>query len=74
MTNNLKELRCQFKKKQSELAQKLGIYPSTYNYKENGKSEFTASEIKKLQEIFNLTFNQIFLTTDSQNENHIKTA
>lgn len=62
MKNKLKNLREQHNMTQSELAQKLGIYNSTYNYKENGKSEFTASEIKKLQEIFNLTFDQIFLT------------
>lgn len=33
---------------QAEIAKKLGVSKTTFNNKLNGKSEFTASEIKKL--------------------------
>ena len=74
MCNNLKKLRHKHNMTQFDLTQKLGIYASTYNYKENSKSEFTASEIKKLQEIFNLTFDEIFPTSNSQNEDKVITS
>lgn len=40
---------------QEQIAEMLGLTIATFNYKVNGKSEFKASEIKKLCEILSLT-------------------
>jgi len=50
---------------QEQLAEQLGIRSATFNYKLNNKTEFKASEIKKLTEILNLSdaeWKQIFFT------------
>lgn len=47
---------------QTWIAEQLGITLATFNYKVNNKTEFKASEIKKLAEI-------LHLTTDEVNEN-----
>lgn len=40
---------------QEQIAEMLEMTNATFNYKVNGKSEFKASEIKKLCEILSLT-------------------
>lgn len=44
---------------QEQLADMLGITIATFNYKVNNKSEFKASEIKKLAEVFHLTDEEV---------------
>ena len=44
---------------QSDLAEALEISLSTFNYKLNGKSEFTRDEIQKIKERYNLTAEEI---------------
>ena len=46
---------------QEDMARELGISVKTYNVKENGKSEFTLEEARKLLKIFNCKFEEIFL-------------
>ena len=40
---------------QEQIAEMLGMTNATFNYKVNNKSEFKASEIKKLCEVLNIT-------------------
>lgn len=40
---------------QEELAKALGVTNATFNYKVNNKTEFKASEIKKLSKFLSLT-------------------
>lgn len=45
---------------QEAVAMRLGMTSSTFNYKLNNKTEFKASEIKKLYEILLLTIEETF--------------
>lgn len=45
---------------QEEMAKKLSIDKSTYNYKENGITEFKLGEAKKISDIFKLPIEKIF--------------
>jgi transcriptional regulator with XRE-family HTH domain len=46
---------------QEQIAEMLGMTNATFNYKVNNKSEFKASEIKKLCEVLSITeVNAIF--------------
>lgn len=45
---------------QEAVAMQLGMTSGTFNYKLNNKTEFKASEIKKLHEILLLTTEEIF--------------
>jgi DNA-binding XRE family transcriptional regulator len=45
---------------QIELAQKLNICKRSYIYKEFQKRQFTESEIKKLMELLDAEFNELF--------------
>lgn len=56
----LKKLRIEHGLKQKDMAKLIGISVSTYNYKENGISDFTLTEIKKIIELFNESFDNIF--------------
>jgi len=56
----LKALRLEHNLKQIDMAKLLGISENTYNRKENGITEFTESEIKKICEIFNKKAEEIF--------------
>lgn len=59
---------------QKQLAGMLGITIATFNYKVNNKSEFKASEIKKLASVLHLTdeeVNAILLLTNQNNILHI---
>lgn len=45
---------------QEQIATQLGMTSATFNYKVNNKTEFKASEIKKLAEILHLTKEEVF--------------
>lgn len=45
---------------QSVMAEMLGVRPNTYSFKENGKTEFTLSEAKKIADYFKTTIDHIF--------------
>ena len=60
MTRKLKVLRAMKEVKQEEVAEMLGITVTTYSKKENGKSDFTISEAKKLATFFDCTIEEIF--------------
>lgn len=67
MNNSIKAYRVLLKIKQVEMAQKLGICLTSYNQKEQGKKEFTYSEMKALlnilkEQIPELTADEIFFT------------
>lgn len=44
---------------QTWVAEQLGMTIATFNYKVNNKSEFKASEIKKLSELLSLTADEV---------------
>lgn len=44
---------------QTWIAEQLGMTLATFNYKVNNKTEFKASEIKKLSEILHLTNDEV---------------
>lgn len=44
---------------QTWIAEQLGMTLATFNYKVNNKTEFKASEIKKLAEILHLTADEV---------------
>lgn len=44
---------------QEQVAMQLGMTSATFNYKLNNKTEFKASEIKKLSEILHLTNDEV---------------
>lgn len=54
-TNILKGVRVGFGYNQLDMANMIGISRKMYNYKENGKRDFTLSEIKKIAKHLNLT-------------------
>lgn len=45
---------------QSEIAEMLGIKQNTYSYKERGIYDFSVKEIKKLKEILEVEYEQLF--------------
>ncbi len=60
MKKNLLEAKMKiFGDTQSDLAEVIGISVATFNYKLNGKSEFTQSEIQKIRERYNLTDEEV---------------
>lgn len=44
---------------QEEAAKELGCTVYTYNRKENGKAEYTVSELKKIAEKYNTTIDKL---------------
>ena len=58
----LKAKRVELGLTQQEMADKLGITTTTYCFKENGKREFTISEIATLLNILQCNFTDIFLS------------
>lgn len=48
------------KLKQVDVAKKLGMHKQTYYQKENGISDFTIAEAKRLAIIFNSTLDELF--------------
>ena len=55
MTKKLKKLRIDFQLTQGDVSKVLGLKnTSSYSKKENGKTDFSQSEIKKLIKLFRL--------------------
>ena len=46
---------------QIDMAKKLNMAVSTYNFKENGKVEFSMTECIEIMKILECTFEEIFL-------------
>lgn len=46
---------------QQEMAKRLNMAIATYNFKENGKVEFTMTECIEIMKILNCSFEDIFL-------------
>jgi len=53
---------------QTDVARMLGINLSTYNQKENGKSEFTLTEIQDLLYYLDCDFDDIFYRKEVANK------
>lgn len=49
---------------QEKMAKMLGISKNNYYLKENGKLDFGLSEVKKILDILNSDYNEIFFTND----------
>ena len=49
---------------QEQMAHYLGISKNNYNLKENNKLDFSLSEVKKILEILNCDYNDIFFEND----------
>lgn len=60
----LKELRDKCNLTQADVALKLGISTRAYSNKENGISDFTLMEAKKLASLFNTNIYSIFFTNE----------
>ena len=60
MFRTLKALRTQYGLNQTEMGQLLGINKNTYNFKENGKNDFTLPEVIKIIQLFERSFDEIF--------------
>ncbi|MFS0864093.1 helix-turn-helix transcriptional regulator [Fredinandcohnia sp. 179-A 10B2 NHS] len=67
MPNNIKQLREQANITQEELAKRIGVSRIHMNKMENGKKPITMVKALKLAEIFNVTLNDIFLSSSGQN-------
>jgi len=57
---NLKALRVKFDLNQEDLAKILEISVVAYRNKENGKTQFTLEEAKKISNIFDFSIDEIF--------------
>lgn len=60
MQNKVIQLRKKCSISQPTIAKQLNIALKTYWRKEKGITEFTESEIKKLMELLNADFNELF--------------
>jgi putative transcriptional regulator len=60
MLEELKIARVRKKMNQTDTANYLGISSVSYCRKETGKNDFTLTEIKKLMELFNKKFEELF--------------
>jgi putative transcriptional regulator len=60
VNRKLKSLRVMRNICQKEMSVKLGMAVSTYNLKENGVRQFTVEEAKKIVEILETPFDEIF--------------
>lgn len=58
--NKLKGLRAERSYTQNDVANFMGISLTSYQRKESGTSQFTASEIIKIAEIFQVDISEIF--------------
>lgn len=52
---------------QAEMANMLGISPSTYSTRELGKTPFTVPEVQKIIELFGAKFEDLFLPSNYGN-------
>ena len=64
----LKGLRAEYNLKQIDVAKMIGISEATYNRKENGITEFTEFEIKRICDIFKKNPTEIFFTNIATKE------
>ena len=55
----LKGLRANANLKQTEVAKMLGVSPSTLSKWENGKSFPDVNEVKRIEQVFNVNYNDI---------------
>ena len=60
----LKSLRVLHGMTQDDMAELLNMTPPTYRTRENGKTDFTVSEINTILETFNVKYEDIFLPVD----------
>lgn len=58
---SLKELRARKNLTQSEVADKIGVSPQTYNAWEKDISNVSISKVKALAEFYGVTIGEIFL-------------
>lgn len=58
---------------QEQVAMQLGMTSATFNYKVNNKTEFKASEIKKLSEILKLTDDEVIAIFFAQFVDYLST-
>lgn len=66
ISRKLKSLRAEHGLTQVQIAKKLGMSEQTYVSRENGKTEFTVSEINKIVKMFDVTYKEIFLLNSSR--------
>lgn len=67
MKNHVAAYRTMFRLKQAELAEMIGVMPTTLSFKENSKRDWTSSEMGEIYEIFkkykpDIKFEDIFFT------------
>lgn len=60
LSNKLKAYRQLKGKKQQDIADLINVGLNTYNFKENGKSQFTLDEAKTLADYFGTTVDELF--------------
>ncbi len=58
--NRLKMYRVGYGLSQNDIAKELGIARATYCVKEQGKKEFTQTEISKILKLLNMKYEEIF--------------
>ncbi|NEZ46120.1 helix-turn-helix transcriptional regulator [Clostridium niameyense] len=76
MTKEFKKLKAYRQLKginQSAMADLIGVSLNTYNFKENGKKQFTLQEAKSISDYFGVTIDEIFFN-DSVNIKLTNTA
>ena len=64
VNRKLKSLRAKYGDTQTDLAEFLGIRVATFNFKENGKTDFTLTEAHKIAKRYNCTIEEIFFNND----------
>lgn len=67
VNRKLKSLRAKYGDTQTDLAEFLGIRVSTFNFKENGRTDFTLDEAYKIAKKYKKTIEEIFFTQDDVN-------
>lgn len=68
INRKLKSLRAQYGDTQTDLARILQVRVSTYNFKENGKTDFTLNEAYKIAKKYNSTIEEIFFSNTDVNK------
>lgn len=67
VNRKLKALRAKYGDTQTDLARFLNIRVATFNFKENGKTEFTLNEAYKISQKYNSTIEEIFFKLNDVN-------
>ncbi|MTI61862.1 MAG: helix-turn-helix transcriptional regulator [Firmicutes bacterium] len=63
-SRKLKSLRVEYGVKQEDIARIINIAVTTYNRKENGHSDFTLTEAKKIADYFDKPIEELFFKAD----------